>query len=205
MTSWSLLPRIAALAVLALAGCTSAPQRWGEWTDPALGQSSGILRGGKVLIACDSFDLLMRQPCQDDLARALAARGVDPVVAPAATNPGTREADLQLAAGASAAGADFVFVLSLMPAAMSSGSGMSVGIGGFSFGRNSGAGIGLSAPIGGGWGSTGFSATGRVTDARTGRMVWSTTYVASPSSDIGGQVRELIRNVLDSAQAAGLL
>jgi len=35
-------------------------------------------------------------------------------------------------------------------------------------------------------------------------MVWSTTFVASPSSDVGGQVRGLMRNVLDSAQAAGL-
>lgn len=85
---------------------------------------------------------------------------------------------------------------------------MSIGIGGFSGGRNSGAGIGLSAPIGGGWGgggAMGFSATGRVIDVRTGRMAWSSSYVASPSSDIGGQVRELLRSLLDSAQAAGVL
>jgi len=196
----------AALAVLlVLAGCASPPQKWGEWTEPSLGQNSGILRGAKVLVACDTFDLLMRPPCEEDLARALAARGAFPIVSPAATTSAPRDSEPQLTARAAAAGANHVFVLSLMPAATSTGSGVSVGIGGFSWGGSGGAGIGLSAPIGGGWGSTGFSATGRVTDARNGRMVWSTSFVASPSSDVGGQVRELIRNVLDSAQAAGLL
>ena len=198
------LRRIAALAVLTLVGCTSPPQRWGEWTDPALGPNSGILRGGKVLIASDTLDLLMRQPCEDDLSRALAARGASPIVAPGATGTGYRATEPELASRAESAGASHVFVLSLMPAATSMGSGVSVGIGGFSWGGSGGAGIGLSAPLGGGWGSIGFSATGRVTDVRNGRMVWSTTFVASPSSDVGGQVRELMRNVLDSAQAAGL-
>ena len=204
MNEFSLLRRIAVLAVLTLVGCASPPQRWGEWTDPALGPNSGILRGGKVLIACDTFDLLMRPPCEDDLSRALAARGAFPVAAPGAAAGGLRESEPQLASNAAAAGANHVFVLALMPAATSMGSGVSVGIGGFSWGGSGGAGIGLSAPIGGGWGSTGFSATGRVTDVRNGRMVWSTTFVASPSSDVGGQVRGLMRNVLDSAQAAGL-
>lgn len=205
MNACSLKHRAAALAVFVLAGCASPPQRWGEWTDPALGPNSGLLRGAKVLITCDTFDLLMRQPCEDDLSRALAARGAFPIAAPGATTTAARESELQLATRAAESGANHVFVLSLMPAATSPGSGISVGIGGFSWGGSGGAGIGLSAPLGGGWGSTGFSATGRVTDVRNGRMVWSATFVASPSSDVGGQVRELTRNVLDSAQAAGLL
>lgn len=209
MKTWSLFcRRSAALAALTLAGCVAAPpQRWGEWIDPTLGPSSGILRGGQVLIACDTFDLLWRQPCQDDLSRALAGRGANPVVAPGAMTPGALESEAQLAASATAIGAHTVFVLSLAPAATSApiASGMSVGIGGFSWGRSGGAGIGLSAPIGGGWGTTGFSATARVINVSTGRLVWSTSFAASPSSDIGGQVRELTRNVLDSAQAAGLL
>lgn len=194
----------AVLISLTLAGCATAPpQRWGEWADPGLGQNSGVLRG-KVLIACDTFDLLMRAPCQDDLFRAMATRGASPVVAPSAP-PLSGASEAQWAADAHALGATAIFVLSLMPQATSMGSGVSVGIGGFSWGRSGGAGIGLSAPIGGGWGSTGFSATGRVIDVRSGRMVWSTTFVASPTSDLGGQIRELQRNVLDAAQAAGLL
>lgn len=193
-----------ALMALALAACTAAPpQRWGEWTDPGLGPGSGLLRG-RVLVACDSFDTLMRAPCQDDLSRALAARGTSPVVASSATPLGGGAGDAQWVAEATAAGVPAIFVLTLMPQATGGGSGMSVGIGGFSWGRSGGAGIGLSAPIGGGWGSTGFSATGRVIDVRSGRMVWSASFVASPAADVGGQVRDLQRNVLDAAQAAGL-
>ncbi|MDM0073468.1 hypothetical protein QTH90_03690 [Variovorax sp. J2P1-59] len=196
-----------ALATLVLAGCAaSPPQRWGEWIDPTIGQNSGILRGGKVLVACDTFDLSTRAQCQDDLARALEGRGVNAVAAPmGATSPSGRELEGQLAGSATAAGAKTVFVLTLTPATTSMGSGLSVGVGGFSFGRNSGAGIGLSAPVGGGWGNTGFSANGRVMDVSNGRMVWTTTFVASPSPDLGAQFRELTRNVLDAAQGAGLL
>lgn len=198
-------PRIAVLAALVLAGCAAPPQRWGEWIDPALGANSGVLRDGKVLVACDSFDLSARAQCQDNLQRALAARGANAVAAPLdATAPSTRDWEGQLAASANAAGARSVFVLSLTPATTSMGSGMTIGVGGFSFGHGGGAGIGLSAPIGG-WGSTGFSATGRVTDVRTGRMVWTSTFAASPSSDFGAQFQDLTRTVLDAAQVAGLL
>ncbi|MDM0035689.1 hypothetical protein QTI33_26385 [Variovorax sp. J22P271] len=198
-------PRAAVVAALLAAGCSAPPQRWGEWIDPALGSDSGVLRDGKVLVACETFDLAARAQCQDNLQQALQARGAQTVAAPmdtTAMNP--RDWEGQLAASANAAGARTVFVLSLTPATTSMGSGMSVGVGGFSFGRGSGAGIGLSAPIGG-WGSTGFSATGRVSDVRNGRMVWTSTFAASPSSDFGGQFRDLTRTVLDAAQAAGLL
>ncbi len=199
----------AVLAALTLAGCGAAPPQ----PDGASGSIRPLARtresceDGQVLIACDTFDLLMRQPCQDDLSRALAGRGANPVVASGAVTPGAVGSEAQLAPSATAAGAHTAFVLSLAPAASSAPirSGVSVGIGGFSWGHGGGAGIGLSAPIGGGWGAPGFSATARVIEASTGRMVWSTSFVASPSSDIGGQIRELIRNVLDSAQAAGLL
>lgn len=198
-------PRVAVLAALVLAGCSAPPQRWGEWIDPALGANSGVLRDGKVLVACDTFDLSARAQCQDNLQRALEARGANVVAAPmdtTALNP--RDWEGQLAASANAAGARTVFVLSLTPATTSMGSGMTIGVGGFSFGGGGGAGIGLSAPIGG-WGSTGFSATGRVTDVRNGRMVWTSTFAASPSSDFGAQFRDLTRTVLDAAQGAGLL
>lgn len=205
MNDWVTSPRIAVLAALVFAGCSAPPQRWGEWIDPALGPASGLLKDGKVLVACDSFDLSARAQCQDNLQRALEAKGAHTVAAPidtTALNP--REWEGQLAASANAAGAKSVFILSLAPATTSMGSGMSVGVGGFSFGRGGGAGIGLSAPIGG-WGATGFSATGRVTDVRNGRMVWTSTFAASPSSDFGAQFQELTRTVLDAAQGAGLL
>ena len=205
MKDWLISPRVAVLAALLVAGCSAPPQRWGEWIDPALGPNSGVLRDGKVLVACDTFDLSSRAQCQDDLQRSFQARGVNAVAAPMETtamNP--REWEAQLATSANAAGARAVFILSLNPATTSMGSGVTVGVGGFSFGGSGGAGIGLSAPIGG-WGTTGFSATGRATDVRSGRMVWTSTFAASPSSDFGAQFRDLTRTMLDAAQAAGLL
>ncbi|MDM0070654.1 hypothetical protein [Variovorax sp. J31P207] len=205
MKDWLTSHRVAVLAALLVAGCSAPPQRWGEWIDPALGPNSGVLREGNVLVACDTFDLSTRAQCQDNLQQALRARGVSTVAAPmetTAVNP--REWEAQLATSANASGARTIFILSLTPATTSMGSGMSIGVGGFSFGRSGGAGIGLSAPIGG-WGTTGFSATGRVTDVRQGRMVWTSTFAASPSSDFGAQFRDLTRNVLDAAQGAGLL
>lgn len=159
----------------------------------------------KTLIACETFDLTTRQLCQDGLIQELELRGAHPVVVPAATQLFGRELESQLATSAAAVGANAVFILTLAPATTALGSGLSVGVGGFSFGRNSGAGIGLSFPVGGGWGSTGFSANGRVTDVRNGRVVWSSSFVSSSSSDLGAQFRSLTRAVLDSAQNAGLL
>ena len=195
---------IAALTVLA--GCASGPQREAEWIDPALGSDSRIMRGEKVLIACDAYDATIRQICQDRLFRVLAAKGATPVVLP----PGTpllndRELDGQLVSSAAATGARAVLVLALTPATVDGGSGLSLGVGGFSFGQNSAAGSGLSAPIGFGRMSTGFAANARVTDTRSARMVWSSTHVASPSTDIGAQVEGLSLATLEAAQRAGLL
>jgi len=198
-----------ALAATLLAACASTvPQRSGEWIDPALGPHSGILRAGKVLVACEAWDLSMRQNCQTMLVSQLQAKGPDPVVSPqAAMAPSSRELDSQLLAEAGSLGARSILVIALTPALMGSGfSGASIGIGGFSWGGGGGAGIGLSAPIGGTtWGSTGFEAQGRITDVSTGRLVWTTTFAASPSSDFAAQVRELTSAVVNAAQGAGLL
>ncbi|RZL94029.1 MAG: hypothetical protein EOP82_06065 [Variovorax sp.] len=208
MLTLSLCRRVLSIAALTvtLAGCASAPHREAEWIDPALGQDSRILRGEKVLIACDAYDAAIRQICQDRLFRELSDRGAMPILVPVGTPLlNDRELDGQLIASAIGAGARAVFVMTLTPATVDGGSALSVGIGGFSFGRSSGAGIGLSAPIAIGGGSTGFAANGRVTDARNGRMVWTTTFVAPPSADLGAQFGSLSRAMLEAAQGAGLL
>src|SRR5262249_2393353 len=139
--------------------------------------SSGILRGGKVLVACEAWDLSMRQNCQAWLFEHLQARGATPVAPSTASVASGRELDTQLMAEAASVGASTVVVVALTPAVMGGGaSAASIGIGGFSWGRGGGAGIGLSAPIGGtGWGSTGFAAQGRLTEVPQGRLVWSTS------------------------------
>jgi hypothetical protein len=197
---------VAAGIVLALAaGCTSAPKQEAQWVDPSIGTQSRILQGAKVLVVCDAYDVAVRQICQDQLLREVAAKGANPVT----LQPGTvllndRELDGQLLESASALGAKAILTMTLTPATAYEGSGVSVGIGGFSFGRGGGAGVGLSAPIGGGGGSTGFAASGRVTDVRNKRLVWSATLVASPSADLNAQFGSLSRALLDNAQNVGL-
>ncbi len=200
-----LRPAALALAATLLVACASTPRPEAQWVDPALGAQSRLLQGQKVLVACDAYDAAVRQICQDALFREVLAKGAQPVVLPAgATFMTDRELDGQLVGSAAGLGARAVIVLALTPATASAGSGVSLGIGGFSFGRGGGGGIGLGVPIGGSQVSTGFSANGRVTDARTGRLVWTTSFVAAPSQDLRAQSGALAKSVIDAAQAAGL-
>ncbi len=82
--------------------------------------------------------------------------------------------------------------------------GFSLGIGGFGFGRHSAGGVGVSAPIGGGQVSSGYSASSRVTDVASGRLMWSARATTPPSSDINAQLADLSKTVVDAAQKAGL-
>lgn len=189
----------------AVAGCSSAPQREAEWTDPALQAQPRFLQGEKVLVACDAYDLAIRQICQQRLVREVTAAGASPVSLPSGTVLLTdRELDGQLIASAAEAGAKAVLTVTLTPASSNAGSGVSLGIGGFSFGRGGGGGIGLGIPIGGGSTATGFAANGRVTDVRSNRLMWTATAVAAPSADLEGQFTELTRSLLDSARKAGV-
>jgi hypothetical protein len=97
-----------------------------------------------------------------------------------------------------------VFSVSVGLASQSVSPGFTVGIGGFGFGRHSAGGIGVSAPIGGGQVSQGYAANGRVTDAASGRLMWTARASSPPSSDVNQQIAELSKSVLDAAGAAGL-
>lgn len=200
------LPRTAPLIFcLLVAACASTPRVDAQWTDPALGAHSSLLRGAKVMIACDSPDVAVRQVCQEQLASEVVARGAVPVFVPSDVPLLTdRALDGQLLPGARTASAKAVLVVTLTPAATDTGSGFSVGIGGFGFGRNSALGVGVDAPIGGGRVKTGFAANGRVTDVSSGRLVWTASAVAPPSADLNAQFAALSRAVLDSAEKAGL-
>ena len=207
MTTPSNKLRLALFSLLAaaVAGCASTVQRESQWIDPALGSQSRLLQGRRVLVACEAYDVALQRTCEDRLADDVRARGGSPVAVPAsATLLNDRALDGQLVPVAQSLGARAVFVLTLTPATAQWSPGASLGLGGFSFGGGGGGGVGLSVPIGGGGGSTGFAANGRVTDVASGRLVWTSTAVATPSSDLPGQVGVLSRSVLDSAQAAGL-
>jgi hypothetical protein len=82
--------------------------------------------------------------------------------------------------------------------------GVTLSIGGFGFGRSSAGGVGVSAPIGGGQVSNGYSANGRVTDVASGRLMWTARASAPPSGDVNAQLADLSKTVLDAAGKAGL-
>lgn len=196
---------LALAAAISLAGCASSPQLEAQWTDPTLGQHSSLLRGAKVLVACDAFDVAVRQVCQEQLAAEVVARGAAPVFVGTDVQLFTdRALDAQLLPSARNAEARAMLVVTVTPASTDAGSGMSFGIGGFGFGRGSAVGVGVSTPVVGGQVTTGFAANGRVTDVATGRLVWTASAAAAPSADLNAQFAALSKAVLDAAEKSGL-
>ena len=191
------------LSGLALVGCASGPQLDAQWSDPRLG--ANYLRGARVLVACDAAELVVRQICQDQLAGEVVARGATPVfVAPSFAVASDRAIDGQLLPAARDAGAKAVMVMTVAVAVNDVSPGFSIGIGGFGFGGRGGGGVGVSAPIGGGRVTSGYSANGRVTDVASGRLFWTAKATAPPSSDVNAQMGELSKAVLGAADKAGL-
>lgn len=195
------------LALVVGACAAPSPRLDAEWIDRTGGPRPASLRGANVLVACEARDVAIRNICQDQLAAEVSARGAVPVfVAPDTQLTTGRPLDEQLLPGARTSDARAVLVVSLTPAvADAGGSGFSLGLGGFGFGRGSGVGggVGVSAPLGGTRVETGYAANGRITDASTGRLVWSASAVAPPSADLDAQFGALSITVLDSAARAG--
>ena len=192
---------VASLAVLA--GCASGPQLDAQWSDPSAGRN--LLRGARVLVACDAAELVVRQICQDQLASEVVAHGATPVfVAPGTPIVTDRSLDAQLLPSAREAGAKAVLVMTVAVAVQDVSPGLSIGIGGFGFGSHSAGGVGVAAPIGGGRVTSGYAANGRLTDATSGRLVWTAKATSPPSSEVEAQMRELSRTVVGAADKAGL-
>jgi hypothetical protein len=187
----------------AIAGCATGPQLDAQWSDASLGPS--LLRGARVLVACDAQELVVRQICQDQLASEVVARGATPVFVPPETPIMTdRSIDAQLLSAARQADAKAMMVMTVAVAVQNVSSPFTIGIGGFGFGSSGGAGVGVSAPVGGGRVSSGYSANGRVTDVSSGRLVWTAKATSPPSADVNVQMNELSRAVLGAADKAGL-
>ncbi len=185
------------------AGCASAPQLDAQWSDAAA--APGLLRGARVLVACDAAELVVRQLCQDRLAGEVAARGATPVFVPPETPIATdRSIDPQLLAAARESGAKGLLVMTVAVAVHDVSAPVSIGIGGFGFGSGGSVGMGVSAPVGGGRVTAGYSGNGRVTDVASGRLVWTAKATSPPSSDVDAQLADLSRLVLGAADRAGL-
>ena len=96
--------------------------------------------------------------------------------------------------------------MQMTPASYGCNAGPSLGLGGFGvFGGGGGIGIGIGLPIGrGNAGSTGFAASGRVTEVASPRLLWTATFVTQPSADLEAQFKQLSGAVMDAAKDAGL-
>ena len=186
---------LAAVAALVSAGC-AAPTLQAQWHDPSLPQA--YLRGAKVLVACEAGELVLKQICEDQLSAGLTQRGAVPVRA-------TGGAD---AASARAAGAKAALSVGVTVAVQSVSSGVQIGIGiggfGGGYGGGAGGGVGVSAPVGGGRVSNGYTANARIGDAVGERLMWTAQAGTPPSSDLNAQMAELARALLDAAAQAGM-
>ena len=201
--SRSLGARVGALAAALLVGCASTTQLDAQWSDASVG--SNFLRGARVLVACDAYELVVRQICQDRLAAEVVARGATPVfLAPGFPVATDRSVDAQLLPAAREAGAKAMIVMTVAVAVQDVSQPFQIGIGGFGFGSSGSAGVGVSALVGGARVTSGYSANGRVTEVSSGRLVWTAKATAPPSSDINVQMSELSKTVLAAADKAGL-
>lgn len=193
-----------AVGTALLTGCAST-RLDAQWSDPQL--AANTLRGARVMVACEAYDLVVKRICQDQLAAEVTARGATPVIAPDTTNPapGRPLGDEQYLVAARSASARAVWTHYVAPAAASGGSGVSVGLGAFGIGGGSvRGGVGVSVPVGGGQSSFGYSVNSRVTDARSGRLLWTAKASAPPSNDLHMQLNELTKVVFGAADKAQL-
>ena len=200
----SVAPVLAAAVASLLSACAST-QLDAQWADPQL--APGMLRGARVLVACEAYDLTIKRICQDQLAAEVVARGASPLVAADTTNPapGRPLGDDQYLGEARRAGARAVFTTYITPSAVSASPGFSVGIGGFGMSRHGvGAGVGVSAPIGGGQLATGYASNSRLTDATSGKLMWTARATAPPSNDVTTQTNELVKAVFGAADKSQL-
>jgi hypothetical protein len=195
---------LAACALGFLAGCAST-QLDAQWVDPQI--TGSPLRGARVLVACEAYEAVVKRICMDQLAAEVVARGATPVMAPDTTNPapGRPLGDDQYLGAARSAGARAVLTSYITPAATSVNPGFNIGIGGFGWGSGHfGGGVGVSAPIGGAQVSTGYASNSRLTDATSGRLMWTAKATAPPSSDLNSQMTELTRAVFGAVDRAHL-
>ncbi|HEV7912970.1 MAG TPA: hypothetical protein VGP22_04340 [Albitalea sp.] len=194
----------AAIVLVSILGSGCASTRLdAQWADPQLPS----LRGARVLVACEAREPVIKQICQDRVAAEVVARGATPVIAPETlVASGSRvPSDDPYAQAARNAGARAVLTQTIAPYGSSMSPGFSVGLGGFGIGSGGfGAGVGVSAPIGGGQVQTGYAANARLTDANSGKLLWTAKASSPPSQDVQTQMMELTRAVFGAADKVGL-
>jgi hypothetical protein len=186
-------------------GACATPQMEAQWRDPQAGPRS--MQGRTVLVVCRGLDMTLDRICEDRLAADAQAIGIrvvrselprDALADPAAGDP------LLRAARAVRAQAVLAMRLEWSGAAVVSPAGGSVGVGasrgGWS-GGTSGA-IGITLPLGGS-GPTLASGTS-LTDAASGKVIWSGRARGSGAASAPAQVGELSQVTTEALRATGL-
>ena len=186
-----------------IAGCAST-RLDAQWSDPQLAPNS--LRGARVLVVCEAYDLAVKRICQDQMAAEVVARGGTAVPGPDAGGAPVRPLNNDQYLGAARdANAKAVLTHSVTTADVSSGSGVSIGLGAFGFGGGGvRGGAGVSMPVGGQQTNTGYAMNSRVTEVASGKLLWTAKASASPSSDVSAQLNELNKAVFAAADKAQL-
>jgi len=202
------LVQASATAAVLLVGCASS-RLDAQWSDPQL--APGSLRGARVMVACEAYDLVIKRICQDQMAAEVKARGGTPVVAPDTTNeaPGRPLGAEQYLPAARNAGAKAVLTQYVTQAdvSVSPPSSISFGIGGFGFGGGGGAvstGVGVSTPVGGGRTNVGYAVNSNFTETSSGRLLLTAKASSPPSADVNAQLSELTKIVFGAADVAKL-
>jgi hypothetical protein len=195
---------LAAVVVGCLSGCASTEVD-ARWRSAEL--APHYLRAARVMVVCETPEVVLKRICQDQVSAELLPLGVEVVYPPEALAVpyAQSEVDPQLVDAARSAGAKAVFDVVLGISARTVSPGMAISIGGFGFGGGGGgAGVGVSAPIGGGKVSTGYSASARVSDAVSARLLWTARASTPPSGDLNAQMSELSKALVGEARNAGL-
>jgi hypothetical protein len=193
------------LGALLLAACAT-PQLEAQWRDPQAGARS--MQGKAVLVACRGLDETLERICEDRLAADAQATGIrvlrSELPRDAVLDPMASEALLK-AARAVRAEAVLAMRLEWYAAAVPpSGSSVGVGVGGSRGGWSGGTSgaIGITLPLGG-TGPTLTSGTS-LTDAVTGKLIWSGRARGSGAANAAEQVGELSRVTTEALRGTGL-
>jgi len=190
-----LLRGVTLLAAALLVAACATSQMEAQWRDPQAGARS--MQGKTVLVVCRGLDVTLERVCEDRLAADAQAIGIrvarselprDAVVDPAAGDV------LLRAARAVRAEAVLSMWLERSYAAVSpSGGSVGVGVGGGSGGWGGGTGgaIGITLPIGSPGPALASGTT--LTNAVTGKLVWSGRARGSGTVNEPAQLGELTR------------
>jgi hypothetical protein len=195
----------AALALIN-GGCASKPVQ-AQWTDPQFSNHS--LRGAKVLVVCDSNEAAVKRICEEQMSAQLSTIGAAPVIVP--IDAGAASLNERALTAARSAQAKAVLISTVAPEVTSISPGPSIGVGiggfgGFGGSRSGGVstGVGVSVPVGKERVDTAYAANLSLTDADSGRLMWTGKVMASGRDDINQQLAFLAKNGLEAAQSAGI-